>query len=956
MFYTNTRTYYDDVVDVYNMVRKNENTTEMLEFLDINYLYLYQLFISFVSILSILLLIDNTIPYYYDIYKRTNKVDTKKYPNVYSLILSETLNYLLQIPNLITLFIGIIQFKYTAYLIHISLNPILNIGLILALCSLSIYYNNKYFRTVSIGLISLLSGHYFNCYPLYFMKGKIVNLCVTLSCFLFSITREISMDSSSQKLDEFYNSFQIYSIKRNQKIRADQLIKNDEIELYYGDITPSELEILNIIYTSNTSITRNTSNTSNINDKYREDYNIGYYYDKETSGEDVSKLFIVGDIIPSHRKLTRPYIKVIGRVHKLIDTKEIKRKRSKNEALPHFLDIAWMITDIFAVFLLIILSISISISAIAYEGDPKLILKHIIATTISGNTLIPSMKMILLYNIYNLILRIGFSTININRYQSLKDIENIEQIIFDKTGTLTEELMYVDDKITHSNSYLSNIKKDKLIDWLDIELEFAISIANSESSIDNNKVWGTSPEENYILHYWKNIGFHLLFNPLSNQKILEFRYNDGEIRQIEIVERNPYCFELGKLSKIKLNNCIELTIRQHGNDFFDEIYRINDIRRIMSIAILNKENEWNVVTSYIFENPLRTNIKNIIEFLDTKTIKSGILTGDGREASEYIGKCIGYSLDNIFRLDKTNMILLETNIMINTISISGDIINYYLVHNPEMLTRLLNSKKYNKILYRVPNHLKQKIIKLIPQTLYIGDASNDALALKDAYIGVCLSHGADICKLNADIIMDEPKYVLDIIKQNGYKDMIIIGGQRLLLDIGWFGGLVSGFLLTGIHINKFQFLQNSILYQDTWDTFTMIFISSFQYSFSVISYSSSDCSPNKITDTRLSIYSITNIVGGLLFGLFSSWLLKTINIFPRIDLVLLHTINIIMLSRHSWHCITSKKKRTYDGLFGNQQSGYNKSFIIFLMNILDSIPFRIVLYCIFYLLFPLYIQ
>ena len=40
MFYTNTRTYYDDVVDVYHMVKSNENTTEMLDFLDINYLHL----------------------------------------------------------------------------------------------------------------------------------------------------------------------------------------------------------------------------------------------------------------------------------------------------------------------------------------------------------------------------------------------------------------------------------------------------------------------------------------------------------------------------------------------------------------------------------------------------------------------------------------------------------------------------------------------------------------------------------------------------------------------------------------------------------------------------------------------------------------------------------------------------------------------------------------------------
>lgn len=954
MFFTNTRTFYDDINDVYHMIRLNENTNNMLEFIDVDYLAIFQLCLSIMSILSILLLIDNTIPYYDDIYNKTNKVDTKKYPNIYSLILSETINYLSQIPNLITLCIGIIQFKYTAYISVMSLNPILNIIIIGVIGLLYIYYQNRYQKWLSIGLSIYLLGNSFNFYNIYLIRGKIVNLCVSTWCLIFSISREISMDSSSKKLDQFYNSSIIFSRKENKKVRADQLTKNEEIELYYNELTPSELEILEIIYDNpNEIIYDNPNGNILIMDKYQIDYDIGYYYDKETSGEDVSKLFRVGDIIPPHRKLTRPCIKIIGRVNKLIDTKEMKRKRSKNEALPHFLDTSWMITDIFAVCLLIILSISISISAIAYEGDPKRILKHIIATTISGNTLIPSMKMILLYNIYNFILRLCFSTITINRYQSLKDIEDVKQVIFDKTGTLTEELMYVDNKITHSNTILSNIEKDKVIGWLYIEIEFAISIANSESSINKNQVWGTSPEENYILHYWTKLGFQLLFNPLSNQKILEFQYNGGEIRKIEILERHPYCFELGKLSKIKLNNGLVLTIRQHGNDFFDKKNHINDIRRTMSIAILNKDNEWEVVTSYIFENPLRTNIKNVIDYLDNKNIKSGILTGDGREAAEYIGKNIGYSLDNIFRLDKTNMMILETNNMIKTVSISGDIINYYLHHNPELLMTLLNSKNYNKILYRVPNHVKQKIVKLIPKSLYIGDASNDALALKDAYIGVCLTHGADICKLNSDIIMDEPKYILDIMKQNGYKDMIIVGGQRLLLDICWFGGLVSGFLLTGIHINKFQFLQNSILYQDTWDTLTMMFISSFQYSFSVISYSSSDCSPNKITDMGVSIYSITNIICGLLLGLLISWFFKTINIFQRIDLVLLHSINIIMLIRHSVHCITSKKTRTYDGLFGNQRRGYNKSIIIFIMNILDSLPFRIVLYCIFFCFFPL---
>lgn len=941
---TPTRTFYDDINDVYHMIISNENTNNILEFLYLDYLYLFQSVLGFVFILSILILIDNSIPYYYETYNKTNKVITTKYPNIYSLLLSETINYLLQLPNLITLFIGIIQFTYTYYINSISLNPILIIILVVLFISISVYSKNHKLKYISIGLSIILLGHYLQLYQFYFIGGKIVNLCVSIACFIFSITREIKMDSSSKKLDEYYNSSKIFSKTNQKQVLAEEINIEEEIELYYHDITPSELEILEIGYQE---IGENVNNSN-----YIADYNIGYYYDKETSGEDVSKLFRVGDIIPPHRLLTRPYIKVLGRVRKLIDTTEVKRKRSQNEALPHFLNTAWLVSDIFAIVMLIIWSIYISINAILYEGEPELILKHIIAATISGNTIIPSMRLILLYNIYLLILKICFSTITINTYQSLKNIENIDQIIFDKTGTLTNEIMYVEKKISHSNDILNHYISN-LLDWNLLELEFAISISNSESSIYQNKVWGTSPEENYILDYWKNKGFLLIFNPLSTLKQLEFRYKNT-IRTIEIIEREPYCFEWGKLSRIKLDNCIELSVRQHGNDFFDSKYHINDIRRTISIAILNTNNQWEVVTSYIFENPIRNNINNVIEYLDNKNIKSSILTGDGREAAEYIGQSIGFSLDNVFRLDRNNMnLLIESNTMIKTISINGNVIDYYLSHNIEFLIQILNSKNYNKILYRVPNYLKQKIVKLIPKVLYLGDASNDTLAIKDAYIGICLTHGAELCKLNANIIIKEPKYLLDIMKQNGYKDMIITGGQRLLKDICWFSGLVSGFLLTGIHINKFKFLQNSILYQDTWDTLTMIFISSFQYSFSVISYSSSDCISNTMTNFKLSIYSISNILLGIILGLFISGCIKYMNMFHRIDLVLLHSINIMMLIKHSWHCITSKNNRTYNGLFGNQFHGYNKSIIIFIINILDSIPFRIVLYGIFYFCFPL---
>lgn len=936
MFINSTQTIFYEYINLHKILYEMNDTSLLLSTFEINFSIFFTFCLGSISLLSILLLIDNIIPYYKDVYRISNLVDTKKYPNNYSLILSETLNYLLQIPNLITLTIGIIQFIYTFKIIKYDLNFYINlIFFSLSLSGIYFFYNTYYKSLFSIITIYLF-GCLINIFSIVYIQANIINLLVSCTCFLFSIFREYNMDKSSKIFDEIYNSNIVYSITNKNKIRSDLLELNEIIKLNYSDITPCTVEVLNIEYI----------NTDEYDNNITIDYDLGYYNNKESTGENISKSFKIGDIIPFHRELTRPNICITAKIKSLIDTKDIKRKRSKNESLPRFLDTSWLHLDFFSFIILIIISVSISASAYAHNQEPVEIIKHIIATIISGNMIIPSMKMILLYNIYNLILRISFKSIIINRYNALEKMDNVQQVIFDKTGTLTQEIMFVATTITNNNNI---IQQYNINNWNILEIEFAITMANSESNINSSSVWGTSPEENYILDYWIQKGFKLIFNPLSNFNELQFQLYDGPIRRITIIERLPYTFENGKIAKIKLND-FYLTIRQHGNDFFDSTYHINDKRRIISIAV-NIDDHWSVITNYIFENPLRENIIDTIQFLGKMNIKSSILTGDGREAAENIAKNIGFSLDDLLRLDKYNSQDINDNIL--TISINGDILEYYINNHKDYIIKLLCSKKYNKILYRIPNYLKQIVISLIPKTIYMGDASNDALALKEAYIGICLSHGANICKLNSDIIIDEPKYILDILKTNGYKDMLVIGGQRLLKDVCWFGGLCIGSLLICIHINKFKFLNNSILYEDVWDVFVMMFISSFQYSISVLAYISSDCHQPKLNNTNLIFYSIVNIIYGLILGLSISWFIKNLDFFYKINLVILHMINMLMLFRHSIHCLKSKNIRQYDGVFGNQYCGYNKSIIIFLLNILDSIPFRIILYFFFYIIFPI---
>jgi len=665
------------------------------------------------------------------------------------------------------------------------------------------------------------------------------------------------------------------------------------------------------------------------NHKLANDYIVGTYYDKETSGEDVSAIFNLNDIIPPHRTLTRQNIEIKCKVIKLIDSIETQNKRNTGDTLPHYLNKAWIIGDIFAICLLIF--IGISSMAKAHVNDYGNLLKHFIATIIAGNVLIPSMKLILLYNIFNLIMSISFYYININSYKSLAFVKTTKNILFDKTGTLTEENMFVNGK-TSVSKFGSEIFENN---YSNEEIEFMFSMANNCSNQDEI-VWGFSPEENEILKYWTERKFKLIFNPLTkNSNVIIYQYQN-KVREFKIIERKPYCFQYGKIATIEIDD-VQITVRQHGTDFMDKTF--SSKYRSLSIAIEGIK-EWIIVVNYTFENPLRSHVKETIEYLLKENFNVSILTGDGQEASENIGKQIGFDMTNIIRVNNFDNVI---NISNQVLSIEGSVLEKLHKNEFDNFVKLINVNN-SKIMFRVPKYLKAIIVENTENNMFIGDASNDALAIKNSIIGVALKHGAKICKLNSSIIINEPSNIYDIFLKNGFVDMTLIGAERLLKDVCWLAGLITGCLFIGLIQNKFEFLNKTIIYQDIWNPLPMLIISSMQYTISVISYCSSECNKR---DNNLIKNTIFNIIFGLLCGTVLAFFIRGIddNFF---DVLILHGIDIVLLIKHSAHCLNLNNRKA-DGTFGNQMSSpFRKNIIIYILNILDSIPVRILLYIFFY--------
>lgn len=61
---------------------------------------------------------------------------------------------------------------------------------------------------------------------------------------------------------------------------------------------------------------------------------------------------------------------------------------------------------------------------------------------------------------------------------------------------------------------------------------------------------------------------------------------------------------------------------------------------------------------------------------------------------------------------------------------------------------------------------KAELVKKLGKAIFIGDGVNDALALKEALVGIAVSSGTDIAKYAGDIIIPSPLSLKDLLSQS----------------------------------------------------------------------------------------------------------------------------------------------------------------------------------------------
>ena len=248
---------------------------------------------------------------------KKNKLISTYYTNALYLFIYESINYFTNIPNLITLTIGIIQSYNSYHLIRLEL-PIFILYIILIL--LLIYtinkpniINNFIFSSIYCNVL-LLSNTNYIVFSIY--RGNFINIIISMLCYILHISIELHKFYIFHNEDKKNNKLPIKTIKDKKLVikKAEDIEKKDILLLDFNTLVPCDILVDKIMCQS----------IKNIDFSELSDYNIGTFYNKENTGENISKKFMEGDIILTHKLITRPNISIYGKIHKLIQNENTK--------------------------------------------------------------------------------------------------------------------------------------------------------------------------------------------------------------------------------------------------------------------------------------------------------------------------------------------------------------------------------------------------------------------------------------------------------------------------------------------------------------------------------------------------------------------------------------------------------------------------------------------------------
>ena len=534
---------------------------------------------------------------------------------------------------------------------------------------------------------------------LLFWIGEYKNLLflgVVVINTIISSVQEISAKKITDKLS-ILDDKKIKCIRNNKEIEisSEKLVIDDVIKLVNNDVIPADCKILSGEVEVNESLL--TGEEDVVIKKSGDTLLSGSFI---ISGEVVAQIFHVGidnyanKIVIDSKYIKKNQSQIVKSLNKIIKIMAIV-------IIPLGLllfrsqynisnDLTSSLTNTIAA--IIIIPIGLLLFFKEYNLDKDLS-SSIINTVAAVIGMIPEGLILLTSTVFALgVIRLSKYNVLIKNLYSIENLSRVDTVCLDKTGTLTYgDLKF--SKIIYINENTKNV--DKMLN---------IFISNS---INMNKT---------------TLAIQKKYNKTIKEEVIK-RYNFSSDRKYSALSIKNYgTILLGAPEKL----CKD-------KKTLDIVNKYSDKYRCLLLGYTNQNIDNNfdnieVMAIIMLEDRLRDNIENIVKYLYKENVNIKIITGDSKETASKIAKKCG-----IKDYDK-----------------AIDISNIYDRSKLEEITN-------NYTIFARSNPFQKKdIIKYLKKNskvAYIGDGTNDVMALKESDFSISFDNASDDAKNVSDAIL-----------------------------------------------------------------------------------------------------------------------------------------------------------------------------------------------------------
>ena len=517
-----------------------------------------------------------------------------------------------------------------------------------------------------------------------------------------------------QKVKVLRKSDDKSKLPREEIIDKIFLVPGDIVVLQAGDFAPADLRTINVnnFLVDESVLTGESVPVSKISEKLRQN----------DGSEDVS-IFIAKNIIFSGTlvisgKVTTVVVStgkdtVFGGIVKTVSG--IKRESAYEKSILYFSKLILKIVTvtIFLVFL----------ANVVLKGIDSILELLLFSVALIVSILPEALPAVVSFALSQGSLKLAKQNVVVKRLSAIEDLGNIEVLASDKTGTLTENKM----------SLTKIISSDK-------NKSFLYGILGSGSFSFNEKIlnpfdyaiFQRAPDE--IIRKAKK--FKIISElPFDSYRMRSSFLIDGAGKErILIVKGAP---------ETVLNNCNNLGGKNKKQEIIEDTQREgNEGKRVLVLAFkkvkktkdnikIEDEKGLTFLGYFIFDDPLKSTVKESIELAKKMGVQIKIITGDSKEVSGYVARKAGLSHDQ-----------------------------HDIVSGRELEKMTKEDFDYTcqeKLVFaRISPDVKHRIIKSLQKKYevgFLGEGVNDAPALKTADVGIAVSGASDIARESSDVVL-----------------------------------------------------------------------------------------------------------------------------------------------------------------------------------------------------------